>query len=71
MRREIARLKSSFGYSDNDIRPQINVSNDPRGIILRAKVLVHFDKRVSEQSRISEEFSIRVQQEKNIEMRQI
>ncbi len=70
-RREIARLKSTFGYSDNDIRPQINVSNDPRGIILRAKVLVHFDKRVSEQSRISEEFSIRVQQEKNIEMRQI
>lgn len=29
-RREISKLKSTFGYSDNDIRPQINVSNDPR-----------------------------------------
>lgn len=70
-RKDIERLKSIFGYSDNDIHPQINIANDPRWVMLRAKVLVHFHKRIAEQSRISEEFVMRVQKEKNIEIREV
>ena len=70
-RKEISHLKSNFGYTDNDVRPQINITNDPRGIILRAKVLVHFNERLAEQSRISEEFTLRVQKEKSVSLRQV
>lgn len=70
-RRELRLLKNTYGYTDDDLKPQIHVVTEPRGIILRVRILVHVRDRLSEQSRIMEAFSTLVQKEKNVEMRQV
>lgn len=70
-RRELKTLKNTYGYTDDDLKPQIHIVTEPRGIILRVRILVHVKDRLSEQSRIMEAFSTRVQKEKSVEMRQV
>lgn len=70
-RRELKTLKNTYGYTDDDLKPQIHVVTEPRGIVLRVRILVHVKDRLSEQSRIMEKFSTLVQKEKNVEMRQV
>ncbi len=64
-------LKNTYGYTDEDLKPQIHVVTEPRGVVLRVRILVHVKDRLSEQSRIMESFSTLVQKEKNVEMRQV
>jgi hypothetical protein len=70
-RRELRILKNTYGYTDEDLKPQIHVVTEPRGVVLRVRILVHVKDRLSEQSRIMESFSTLVQKEKNVEMRQV
>ncbi len=70
-RSEVKKLKSTYWYSDDDLRPQVHAFPDPRWIVLRLKVLVHLSDRISEQSRIMQEFIARVQKEKTVSMREV
>lgn len=70
-RRDLKLLKSTYGYTDEDLKPQIHTVVEPRGTNLRVRILVHVKDRLSEQSRIMESFSTLVQKEENVEMRQV
>lgn len=67
-RKEINLFKSIYNFTDADLKPQIHVLTDDKGIILRVRNLVHMKDRFAEQSRIAETFISRVQQSKNIAM---
>lgn len=60
-----------YGYTDEDLKPQIHIMTEARGIILRVRILIHVRDRITEQSRIMESFAVLVQKEKNVEMRQV
>ena len=68
---EIKNFKKMYGYTDDDITPQIHVASDPRGTLLRVRVLVHVQDRISEQSRITELFSTAIQPEKSVTLRDV
>lgn len=70
-RKEINLFKSIYNFTDADLKPQIHVLTDHRGIILRVRNLVHMKDRFVEQSRIAETFISRVQKSKNIAMGKI
>lgn len=70
-RRELGAFKSMYHYTDDDLKPQIHVVNDPRGIILRIRVLVHVQDKLREQSRIMESFSNAIQKEEHVAFRSI
>ncbi len=70
-RREIATFKNTFGYSDDDLKPQIHVMVEPRGIMLRIRVLVHVKNKLTEQARIMESFTELVQKQSDIAFRQV
>lgn len=70
-RKEISLFKSIYNFTDADLKPQIHVLTDHRGIILRVRNLVHMKDRFVEQSRIAETFISRVQKSKNIAMGKI
>lgn len=70
-RREIAVFKNTFGYSDDDLKPQIHVMVEPRGIMMRVRVLVHVRDKLTEQARIMESFTQLVQKESDIAFRQV
>ena len=70
-RREIAVFKNTFGYTDEDLKPQIHVTVEPRGIMLRIRVLVHVKNKLTEQARIMESFTELVQKESDIAFRQV
>ncbi len=67
-RREINLFKTIYNFTDDDLKTQIHVLTDNKGIILRVRSLVHMRDRFSEQSRIVETFISRVQKEKHIAM---
>ena len=64
-------FKATYKYTDEDLKPQVHIVSDPRGIILRVRVLVHVQDKLEEQSRIMEEFSTAVQREKDIAFRTV
>lgn len=70
-RKEINLFKSIYNFTDADLKPQIHVLTDHRGIILRVRNLVHMKDRFVEQSRIAETFISRIQKSKNIAMGKI
>lgn len=70
-RRELRLLKNTYGYTDEDLKPRIDVMTDSRGLTLRVRILIHVKDRLAEQSRITEEFATLVQQEEKVAMRQI
>lgn len=70
-RSELRTFKSTYKYTDADLEPQVHVVSDPRGILLRVRVLVHVQDKLSEQSRIMEDFSTAVQKEKTIAFRTV
>ncbi len=45
--------------------------SDPRGIVLRVRILVHVQDKLTEQSRIMEDFSILVQKESDVAFRTV
>jgi small-conductance mechanosensitive channel len=71
LRRDLNTFKATYKYMDSDLEPQIHVVSDPRGIILRVRVLVHVQDKLSEQSRIMEDFSTAVQKETAIAFRTV
>lgn len=70
-RQELGTFKSTYKYTDKDLEPQVHIVSDPRGIILRVRVLVHVQDKLSEQSRIMEDFSTAVQKESSIAFRTV
>lgn len=70
-RKEILVFKNTFGYSDDDLKPQIHVMVEPRWIMLRIRVLVHVRDKLAEQARIMESFTQLVQKESDIAFRQV
>lgn len=65
-RNVLNKLRYTYGYSDSDLHPRIDVIVDTSGIILRAKVFVHVEDIINMRSKISEEFCKNIQREKNV-----
>ena len=53
---EINAFKNMFHYGDDDIIPKIHITIEPRGIMLRARILVHVEDKISEQNSLTESF---------------
>jgi small-conductance mechanosensitive channel len=68
---ELNAFKNTYKYGDEDLDSQIHVVSDPRGIILRVRVLVHVQDKLREESRIMEEFSAIIQKQKDIAFRTV
>jgi len=54
------KLRYTYGYSDADLHPRIDVVVDNKGVILRAKVFTHIETMHTMQTKISEEFCKRI-----------
>lgn len=70
-RKELATFRSMYGYTEDDLTPKIHIMNEPRGIIVRIRILVHVQDRLQEQSRIMESFSAAIQNEKHVAFRSV
>ena len=64
----INKLRYSYGYSEEDLHPRIDVIIEQKGIILRAKIFTHVENILDIQTKISEDFCKKVQTEKNVEL---
>lgn len=60
------KLRYTYGYSEVDLHPRIDIVVDPKGIILRAKVFTHVDTIYTVQTKISEEFCKKITSDKSI-----
>jgi len=64
----VNKLRYSYGYSEEDIHPRIDVIIEPKGIMLRAKVFTHVDNILDIQTKISEDFCKKIQTEEKVEL---
>ena len=64
----VNKLRYSYGYSEEDLHPRIDVIVEPKGILLRAKVFTHVENILDIQTKISEDFCKKIQAEEKIEL---